>query len=104
MTGRIVRGLILIIVGSLFFLYNLGYELNLDYYWLTLMDNIWPVILVGVGISLSGGKRKSIGYIMMLFGVLLILRNYEIVNISIGKTFRIVVASFLVFLGLKRVI
>lgn len=103
MTGRMIRGLILIIIGAVFFLYNLGYDLNLDYYWLTIMDNIWPIILVAVGISIANGQRKSVGYILILLGLILVLRNYEIITISLGKTIRIVIASFLVFLGLKKV-
>jgi hypothetical protein len=102
MTGRMIRGLILIIIGAVFFLYNLGYDLNLDYYWLTIMDNIWPIILVAVGISIANGQRKSVGYILILLGLILVLRNYEIITISLGKTIRIVIASFLVFLGLKK--
>ena len=78
--GQILIGVIVIAVGCLFLLENLGI-LDVDY---TLQ--FWPVILILAGalkLSQSGNKNgKAVGGIMMAFGVALILRSSGLFYIS----------------------
>lgn len=78
--GQILIGVIVIAVGCLFLLENLGI-LDFDY---TLQ--FWPVILILAGalkLSQSGNRNgKAVGGIMMAFGVALILKSSGLFYIS----------------------
>lgn len=103
MNYRYLRGLVLIVLGALLYLNNLGYDLNLDKNLSSLVDNVWPIVIIVVGIALILKKKSFPGYLISIFGILLILKNYEIVTISFGRIIRVYIGLAIVFMGYKKV-
>ncbi len=73
---RSLFGLLLVIVGSIFLLDNLGFDIDLPYYLFS-----WPAIFVAIGIInlLSGNGRSA----MIFFGIATIfyLHYFDILNL-----------------------
>ena len=73
---RAIIGLLLVIVGSLFLLDNLGFDIDVPYYLFS-----WPAIFVVLGIInlLSGNRRSS----LIFFGLATIfyLHYYDVINL-----------------------
>ncbi len=95
---QLVLGVVIIVLGVLFTLDNLGL-LDASYYL-----RLWPVLLIGVGvIKLSqpeGGAARFIGSIIAVVGVLLLLRNLHVLRFSLWNLFWPLV---LVFLGIALI-
>ena len=73
---RAIIGLLLVIVGSLFLLDNLGFDIDVPYYLFS-----WPAVFVVLGIInlLSGNRRSS----LIFFGLATIfyLHYYDVINL-----------------------
>lgn len=73
---RAIIGLILVILGSLFLLDNLGFDIDIPYYLFS-----WPAVFVVLGVInlLSGNRRSS----LIFFGLATIfyLHYYDVINL-----------------------
>lgn len=105
--GHIVGPVILVILGVLFLLNNLGWQMPLGY----LIRTFWPLTLVALGLShLVGGfthPRRLTGNVigaatLIAVGVLLQLNNLEW-HLSLGYFFRTFWPVILVVLGVVHV-
>jgi predicted membrane protein len=82
-TPRIILGIFLIVLGILFTLDNLD-VLESESIW-----DYWPVILIAIGLSKiwqsPRGRGRGTGYILIFFGVVLLLNSLEIVPWDVWK-------------------
>lgn len=68
---NIVFGLILVVVGTIFLLHNLGVH-YFEQFW-----NLWPVALIALGLAKSFGGRadeRTFGWVMVFLGVVFLAR------------------------------
>ncbi|WP_420576672.1 LiaF transmembrane domain-containing protein [Ekhidna sp.] len=73
---RAIIGIILVILGAIFLLDNLGYDIDIPYYLFS-----WPAIFVVIGIiNLLSGNRRSA---LIFFGIATIfyLHYYDVINL-----------------------
>jgi len=82
--GRIMMGIVIVIVGVLAFLNNVGVLHNLDIW------DYWPVILIMIGIGRffnpsRGGSQYIEGLIWIVIGTLLLFDNLDLYDFSVGK-------------------
>lgn len=75
--SRVIIGILLVIIGGIFLLDNLGYDLNIPWYIFS-----WPIILVLIGVVnfLTGNVRE--GFILLGLGVVFYLDVFDVVNIG----------------------
>ena len=69
--ANIVFGLILVAVGGIFLLHNLGFH-YFEQFW-----NLWPLALIALGLAKSFGGRadeRTFGWVMMFLGVVFLAR------------------------------
>ncbi|MEQ9466944.1 MAG: DUF5668 domain-containing protein [Ekhidna sp.] len=73
---RAIIGIILVIIGSIFLLDNLGFNIEIPYYLFS-----WPAILVVLGIVnlLSGNSRAAM--ILIGLGAVFYLHHFDVINI-----------------------
>ena len=98
MTPQLVIGLIIIVVGLLFMLDHLGF-LEAGAYL-----RYWPVLLMIYGLSrMSGGPNRNRGMVtgglFAVVGLLLLLRNLDVITFSIWHFWPLI----LVFIGVMLV-
>lgn len=100
--GRSMGGLLLIGIGVIFLLNQLGYtDISIGY----LFSTYWPVFLILGGIShfANGGRRNSnlIGsLILVLIGGYFLARNLDLVSLSPGEFFKFFLPLMLIIGGL----
>ncbi len=88
--GRLIGGLVLISVGGVFLLNQLGItDLSLGY----LFSTYWPVFLILAGLSQLGNRPWSgssfIGsVILIIIGGYFLARNLDLISLSPGEFFR----------------
>jgi len=87
-TDRLFIGLIIIGVGVVFLLNQLGYDISIGY----VFSNYWPVILIGFGVSdllkiPSKGSSGFWGLLWIAFGVIFLGRNLDWFTWGIGDIF-----------------
>lgn len=105
-TSQILGGLILIGIGAMFLLRQLGYtDFSLGY----LISNYWPVILVLMGIKRllgtgdghsNGGSSPIGGFFFLAIGVFFLGRNLDWFDISAGEFFKMFIPVMLIGGGL----
>jgi len=92
---RVVTGIIIIAIGIILLLDSLGYDLNINVW------DFWPLILVAIGLkkilSHRGSKQYVVGGFFILFGIIFLLRNLDIMYF----TFRDIWPFILIFIGLE---
>lgn len=92
--GKLVFGVILAILGILATLDNFGL-MEIRH-----VERLWPVILIALGaaqLAQNWRTRPFGGSVLVVIGVLLLLRNYHVITISLGKLIPLV----LVVIGLR---
>jgi predicted membrane protein len=92
--GKLVFGVILAILGVLATLDNFGL-MEIRH-----VERLWPVLLIALGaaqLAQNWRTRPFGGSVLVIIGVLLLLRNYRIITISLGKLIPLV----LVVIGLR---
>ncbi|MEK4296991.1 cell wall-active antibiotics response protein LiaF [Paenibacillus sp. FSL R5-0914] len=105
-TSQIFGGLILIGIGAMFLLRQLGYtDFSLGY----LISNYWPVILILMGIKRllgtgdehqKGGSSPIGGFFFLAIGVFFLGRNLDWFDISAGDFFKMFIPIMLIGGGL----
>ncbi|MBN1271430.1 MAG: hypothetical protein JXB26_04095 [Candidatus Aminicenantes bacterium] len=80
---KIVIGILVIIAGVLFLLDNLGLELGFTIW------ELWPVILIVLGLSLmarpSEERQMVTGLILLAIGLIFLFDNLEVIPYGIGE-------------------
>jgi hypothetical protein len=92
--GKLIFGVVLAILGLLFTLDNFGL-IEIRH-----IERLWPVILIAAGVaSLTQNWRTRPfgGFVLVALGVFLLLRNYHVISLSLGKLIPLV----LVVIGLR---
>ncbi|KAA1186144.1 cell wall-active antibiotics response protein LiaF [Paenibacillus sp. B2(2019)] len=105
-TSQIFGGLILIGIGAMFLLRQLGYtDFSLGY----LISNYWPVILILMGMKRllgtgdehqKGGSSPIGGFFFLAIGVFFLGRNLDWFDISAGDFFKMFIPIMLIGGGL----
>lgn len=104
-TSQVLGGLILIGIGAMFLLRQLGYtDFSLGY----LISNYWPVILIlmgmnrllGTGDGQSKGSSPIGGFFFLAIGVFFLGRNLDWFDISAGDFFKMFIPVMLIGGGL----
>lgn len=104
-TSQVLGGLILIGIGALFLLRQLGYtDFSLGY----LISNYWPVILIligvknflGTGDEHSKGSSPIGGLFFLAIGVFFLGRNLQWFDLSAGEFFKMFIPVMLIGGGL----
>lgn len=100
--GRIIGGLVLIGIGGLFLLNQLGLvDVSLGY----LFATYWPVFLILAGISqLANGNIRGSGFIgsvvLLAIGGYFLARNLDLISLSPGDFFKFFFPLALIVIGL----
>lgn len=85
---KVVLGGLIIIVGILFLLDNLGLELGFSIW------ELWPLILIALGLSLvarpSEERQALTGLILLAVGLIFLLDNLEVIPYGIGDFWPII--------------
>jgi hypothetical protein len=97
LTGRLIFGAILVTLGLLWTLENLGFvEADAILRW-------WPALLLGYGLmrltGLDGSRRVASGALFMLAGSWMLARELGIVHVSIFRLWPL----FMIFIGVSLV-
>lgn len=73
---RAIIGVILVIIGSIFLLDNLGYDIDIPYYLFS-----WPAIFIVIGVInlLSGNLRPAVFFFSL--GAIFYLHYYDLINL-----------------------
>lgn len=72
---RAIFGVLLVVVGGVFLLKNLGFDIEIPRYLFT-----WEIILVVIGvINLISGNRQA-GYILIAIGTFFYLQHFDIID------------------------
>lgn len=105
-TSQIFGGLILIGIGAMFLLRQLGYtDFSLGY----VISNYWPVILILMGMKRllgtgdehqKGGSSPIGGFFFLAIGVFFLGRNLDWFDISAGDFFKMFIPIMLIGGGL----
>jgi len=101
--GRLIGGLVLISIGSIFILNMLGYtDISIGY----LFGTFWPVFLILGGIaSFANGDRRGgslIGsVILIVIGGYFLARNLDLVQVDPGQFFKFFVPLALIIAGIN---
>lgn len=75
--GRLLAGFILLVLGTLFLLDNLGWIDARRFF------DLWPLILVYLGITrLMRPTRKGFGLFLILLGIWLLLFNFDVFRLA----------------------
>lgn len=92
--AKVIIGLVIIAMGVIFLLENLGYVEDFQFW------SFWPVIPILIGISLLGRppevRQPLAGSILIVVGVLFLLYNFDIIPWSIGDFWPV----FVILVGL----
>jgi predicted membrane protein len=94
-SGRVFWGLILIVIGVLFFLDRLG---GFDFGYM--ISTYWPVIFIIIGFSIlvsSGFRRPLAGLLFILFGVFFLLAELDILEYN---AWHYIWPAFIILIGL----
>ncbi len=92
--AKIIVGIIIIAMGVLFLLENLGYVSNVDFW------EFWPVIPIIIGLNMLGRpaevRQPLGGIILVMVGTLFLLHNLAIIPWDIGDFWPV----FVILIGL----
>ena len=92
--AKVILGVMIIAMGVIFLLENLGYVENFEFW------QFWPVFPIMIGVSLLGRpaevRQPLAGSILIAVGVLFLLHNLDIIPWSIGDFWPI----FVILIGL----
>ena len=84
----VVMGAVIVVVGLLALLMNLGYDINVSIW------DYWPLILVLVGLSrlIQPPQYRSVlsGLIFTLLGALLLLNNLEVIDFGFSELWPVI--------------
>ncbi|MCC6130865.1 MAG: hypothetical protein IT186_13155 [Acidobacteria bacterium] len=94
---RLIFGIVIIVIGVVFTLDNVGL-VSARFVW-----KLWPLILIALSIPHLGRSRtsdKMTGFLLSAAGVLLLLRNFDVIEFSIWRLWPLV----LVAVGVRMVL
>jgi predicted membrane protein len=84
----VIMGIVIVVVGLLALLMNLGYDINISIW------DYWPLILVLVGLSrlIQPPQYRSVlsGLIFTLLGGLLLLNNLEVIDFGFSELWPVI--------------
>jgi predicted membrane protein len=99
-TGRLVAGLVILVVGVVFLLDALNVP-GMGDVWRAMRDN-WPVILILVGVvklfDACCTRDRVSGSIWVLVGALLLANNYDLITFNIWRIFW---PAIIILIGLR---
>ena len=91
----------LLVLGGILITYSLLFLVNVSYGW-HLMENLWPIFLLGVAIGLLqaylfGGREK---YLLIPVGILGAISLFFLINNLVFIDFRLLAGILLVLIGI----
>lgn len=96
-TGKLVLGITILLIGVLFTIDNLGFDVPSSIW------KLWPVVLVAIGLSnvlRTGPSGKVSGWVLLAVGAVLLLRNFGWLPFRISQLWPVV----LVIIGVRMVL
>ncbi len=88
---KVYIGVAVIFAGVVMFLDNIGLDLGVDLF------DFWPLILIVIGLNyITSGKqggRSTNGWLFIAFGILFLLRSFDIIWFSIGQLWPLVLIA-----------
>jgi hypothetical protein len=94
---RLIFGIVIIIVGVVFTLDNVGL-VSARYVW-----KLWPLILIGLSVPHLSRKQMSdrfTGVLLCGAGIFLLLRNFDVIHFGLGRLWPLI----LVVVGVRMVL
>jgi lia operon protein LiaF len=102
--GRVLGGLVLLAIGGMFLLRQLGY-VSFDFDIGYLISTFWPLILIAVGVqSMMQRGGGWWGVFLLGLGVFFQIRNLGFIDLSIGDVFRYGWPVLLIWWGLSMIL